>query len=66
MTPLIIVKTRKGYAVVPYLGEMPTINLGDIEVFEGLTGRYGGFTDGVIGALREHFEPPEVVEGSPE
>lgn len=62
MTPILIIKTKSGFALVEYTGQLPAINLADLECFDALGGNY--MHDGLLDAVRKHFTPPpsEVVE----
>ena len=62
MDALTIIKTKQGYLVIPIPMENVTIVSKDVVeglACNGLTGPYGGTTDGVFGALKNHFEPPQ-------
>lgn len=57
-SPLIVLKTKTGYAFFPYLGDMPLVNFTDASCFSELTNTYGSNSrDTLFGALKEHFEP---------
>ena len=60
MTPLLIVKTKAGFALVEYTGTLPVIDLSEVECFESLGGRYS--SGGVLDAVKDHFTPVEVTE----
>jgi hypothetical protein len=60
MTPLLIIKTKAGFALVELPGTLPAIDLSKIECYESIGGRYS--TGGVIDAVREHFTPLPVAE----
>ena len=57
MTPILIIKTTNGYAVIEYSGEIPQTDLRTLNVAARIDGSYRG--DGVMELLRAHFEPPE-------
>lgn len=58
MTPVLIIKTANGYAVVPYMGEMPSVDMTKVQFALNLTGGYRG--PGVSDLLESHFTQPAV------
>lgn len=54
----IVIKTKNGYAVCPFSGELPRDLMLDMEVAVKLES-YSYATDTVIAALARHFEPKE-------
>lgn len=64
-SPLIVIKTRNGYAFIPYIGDMPQVNLADASCFSALSGSYGSYNspDTLFGALKEYFEPIQAKAG---
>ncbi len=60
-SPLIVLKTKTGYAFFPYLGELPLVNFADASCFSELTSTYGSNSpDTLFGALKAHFEPVQA------
>jgi hypothetical protein len=56
MEPLLIVKTANGYALVPFKGCMPSIDLAQVKFAQTLTSSYRGKS--VADLLDNHFERP--------
>ena len=55
---LLIIKTQNGYITTPISSATEIdLDFDNISVAEQLLGRYGGTHDGVIGILRNFFEP---------
>jgi hypothetical protein len=63
MTPLLVIKTANGFAIVKYTGELPTVDLSSLLCFGDLTDSYSYRHDGALAAIRKHFEePPQPAE----
>jgi hypothetical protein len=59
-SPIIVLKTKTGYACFPYLGELPLVNFADASCFSELHNAYGTNAPGTLfGELKEHFEPSQ-------
>jgi hypothetical protein len=58
---MLVIKTRNGYAVVPFTGEVPQTSLSDIQIavsVEDSSWSHRGRT--VCDVLKAHFEPADV------
>lgn len=63
MTPLLIVKTKNGFAVMEFPGEIPPAALDSLMVAASLRGSYSYSKDGLLGIVEEHFtEAPKAAE----
>lgn len=64
MTPLLLVKVKRGYVLYEIEPSETLVNTDDLQTmqaFDGLQGPYGGTTEGVFGALKAHFEPSKAA-----
>lgn len=58
MNAVLVIKSRNGYAVAAYAGEIPADFVQNMTVAAELLS-YSYSKDTVLAALKEHFEPPE-------
>ncbi len=63
MTPLIIIKTANGFALVEFHGELPTVQLQSLLCFGQLDDSISYRHDGVLSAIKAHFTPPPAADG---
>lgn len=62
MTPILIVKTSNGFALVKYQGDVPAVDLSELLCFGDLDDSYSYRHDGLLAAVKEHFKPkPEAT-----
>lgn len=62
MTPLLIVKTKNGFVVMEFPGDIPTTALDSLMVAANLRGSYSYGKDGLLGIVEEHFtETPKAA-----
>lgn len=61
MNAMLVIKTKNGYAVAPYAGDLPANLFADMEVANHLT-HYSYREDTVIAALKRYMEPEPVAE----
>ena len=63
MTPLLIIKTANGFALMPYSGEIPQADLRELTVASSLKSAYSYGHDGLLSLVEAHFTPqPEPSE----
>lgn len=65
MKPILIIKTKNGFAVMEYEGEVPTASLDSLRVTERLESMYSYSNDGLLSIVKAHFAPPPEVIASP-
>lgn len=61
MNAVLVIKTKNGYAVAPFAGELPSALIPEMEVAPKLSS-YSYGQDTVLAALERHFEPGPVVQ----
>jgi hypothetical protein len=61
MNAMIVVKTKNGYAVAPYEGDLPPNFVQDMEIATHLT-HYGYDKTTVVRAMEAFFEPEPATE----
>lgn len=57
MTPLLIIKTANGFAVIEYTSELPQVDLRTLKCFSELEDTRSWERDGCLSAIKEHFKP---------
>jgi hypothetical protein len=61
MNAMLVVKTKSGYAVAPYEGDLPVNFVQDMDVATCIT-HYSFSKETVATLLTAHFEPPETSD----
>lgn len=64
MNAMLVVKTKSGYAVAAYEGDLPPNFVQDMDVATALT-HYSCDRKTVAKLLEDHFEPPESSDDKP-
>ncbi len=62
MTPLLIIKTANGFALLEYTAELPTVALPSLMCFAELDNSISYREDGALAAIKRHFTPPPALE----
>jgi hypothetical protein len=62
MKALLVIKTRNGYATLPFTGEIPRDTLADLSIATRIDKSYSSGAVSLVDVVEDYFEPVETPE----